>query len=529
MYERPEVQANQIFSCFRYVEVVGKANNEMRTFSYLKILQLCVVPLLLLIGLGAWAVSSPVASSPDDDFHMVSIWCAADGVTSVCESSGKPTTRFVAPGLIESRCFVFLPKQSANCQTETGIFSSNTLVESDRGSFSSNYPPVYYSFMHLFAGDDIQLSVVLMRLVNVLIFVLLNCWLWFALPRKYHLTQILMWLVTLIPLGISIIASVNPSSWAITGVGISWLSLFAWLSNVDRSARSNWQLMSLFVISSVIAAGSRADAAIYVICGITTAIVLAADAKENTSIKRLMIPLIIVCLCVLFFILSGQSAVVNEGLPPESRSVSAPESFSEQLGLFLGNAIQLPSLILGIFGYWNLGWNDTEMPIFTWVASGGIFAGVVFMGLKGMYRRQTFVTVLLGALIYLIPLYVLQKSLVPVGTQVQPRYLLPLLLIFTGVVLLPRVSSSLKFSNFQIVTIIGGLFVAYSLALHFNIRRYVTGVDINSPNLNANIEWWWNLGPTPMFVWAAGSVSMLLLSIIFYRTFESSKRLIVSR
>lgn len=507
---------------------MSEAKKKISPFSYQNILLLCAVPFLLFIGLGAWAVSSPVASSPDDDFHMVSIWCAGDGVASVCEPSNKTTTRNVAPGLTESRCFVFLPKQSAKCQAETGIFSSDQLVESGRGSFSSNYPPLYYSFMHLLAGNDIQLSVVLMRFVNVLIFVLLNFWLWLALPRKFHFTQIFMWLVTLIPLGISIIASVNPSSWAITGVGISWLSLFAWLSNATRGISSNWQLISLFVISSVMAAGSRADAAIYVICGILTAALLAA-AKDKLVFKSLIIPLMMMILCLLFFVLSGQSAVVNEGLPPEARSITAPESFSGQLGLFLGNAIQLPSLLLGVFGYWNLGWNDTEMPIFTWVASGGIFAGVVFTGLKGMYRRQTYVAVILGALLYLIPLYVLQKSLVPVGTQVQPRYLLPLILIFTGVVLLPRASGILNLSQFQIATVVSGLFIAYSLALHFNIRRYVTGVDVNSPNLNANIEWWWNQGPSPMFVWAVGSISMLLLATIFFRKYESTKSMNLQR
>ena len=122
----------------------------------LRIFFLITVPVLIFISLSAWAVSSPVASSPDDDFHMVSIWCAGEGVASVCETSGQPTTRFVSPGLLESRCFVFLPKQSASCQKEQDIFHSTQLIESDRGSFTSNYPPLYYATMHLFAGSDIQ-------------------------------------------------------------------------------------------------------------------------------------------------------------------------------------------------------------------------------------------------------------------------------------------------------------------------------------------------------------------------------------
>lgn len=478
------------------------------------------VPILLLIALGAWAFSSPVAASPDDDFHMVSIWCSGNGVPSVCESSGKSTTRYVSPALTESRCFVFLPKQSAGCQITQELFTTSQLIESDRGSFSSNYPPLYYAIMHFFAGTDIQFSVMMMRFVNVLIFLALNLWLWFVIPRKFHTTQILMWLVTLIPLGISIIASINPSSWAITGVGVSWLALYAWISGANNKANNKRQLASIFIVSSVMAMGARADAAIYVIIGIVTVLVLAAT-KDKISYKFLLIPILVVIFSILFFGMSGQSAVVNEGLPPEERSVAAPGSLQSQIALLLGNAIQLPSLFLGVFGYWNLGWNDTEMPIFTWVISGGIFSAVVFAGLRGMFRRQALAVTFLGVILYLIPLYVLQKSLVPVGTQVQPRYLLPLLLIFTGVALLPRSSTVLSFSKLQLAIISSGLSIALVLALHFNFRRYVTGVDVNNPNLNSNIEWWWPNVPSPMLIWSIGSIAIFLLALIFFRWYRT--------
>lgn len=475
------------------------------------------VPVLMVIALSAWAFSSPVSSSPDDDFHMVSIWCANGGVDGVCESSGDPRTRFVAEGLIESRCFVFLPRQSADCQAAKGVFEISPLIESDRGSFSANYPPGYYSFMHLFAGADIQFSILLMRVINVLIFVFLNIWLWISLPRRYRITQILMWLITMIPLGVFIIGSVNPSAWAITGVGISWLSLYALLADMGTlSRRQAINLTCLFLLSGLLAAGARADAAIYVIFGILVSFALTFRKRAN-GFKSYVLPFAMILICTASFLLAGQSAVIGEGLPPELRNPDEPQSLTGQLALLIGNAIQIPSLILGTFGYWDIGWSDTEMPIFTWVVTGAIFVSIIFSSLRVMARKHILIFSILAIALVSIPLYVLQKSLVPVGTQVQPRYLLPLLVILTGVALLPRRGFVLEPSTLQAWLVSLGLGLGFSLALHFNIRRYVTGEDVNSPNLNSNPEWWWQNFPSPMFVWVSGSVAFGLLLLLLLR------------
>ncbi|MGA1784996.1 MAG: hypothetical protein ACO39R_06415, partial [Pontimonas sp.] len=37
-----------------------------------------------LVGLGGWALSSPVGSDPDSDFHLASIWCTTADPGSPC-------------------------------------------------------------------------------------------------------------------------------------------------------------------------------------------------------------------------------------------------------------------------------------------------------------------------------------------------------------------------------------------------------------------------------------------------------------
>ena len=73
--------------------------------------------LMLLTGLG-WAVSSPVESSPDDNYHLGSIWCPRPAGES-CQTSvvdGDPVVRVPIAVADESmRCYVLQSNKSAGC------------------------------------------------------------------------------------------------------------------------------------------------------------------------------------------------------------------------------------------------------------------------------------------------------------------------------------------------------------------------------------------------------------------------------
>ena len=55
--------------------------------SRLHIAAAIAVPVALLAALLAWGVSSPPGSSPDEDYHMGSIWCAGGIEAGVCETA----------------------------------------------------------------------------------------------------------------------------------------------------------------------------------------------------------------------------------------------------------------------------------------------------------------------------------------------------------------------------------------------------------------------------------------------------------
>jgi hypothetical protein len=89
--------------------------------------------------------------------------------------------------------------------------------------------------------------------------------------------------------------------------------------------------------------------------------------------------------------------------------------------------------------------------------------------------------------------------------------LLPLLLILLGVATYGFARDNLGFTRLQSAVIFFGVALSNSLALHNNMRRYISGLGDAGFNLNANIEWWWNMPLSPMIVWAGGSAAFALM------------------
>ncbi|HEU4808686.1 MAG TPA: DUF2142 domain-containing protein, partial [Homoserinimonas sp.] len=176
-------------------------------------------PALAVIALLAWALASPLGAAPDDDYHLVSTWCATDG--AYCEPGETDASRVVPEALVHAHCYAQDALQSAACQ-ESISWTAAPSVETKRGNFVGAYPPVYYAVMSIFAGEDVLSSALLMRLINILLFVGLTTALFVLLPAVRRPTLIWAWLVTTLPMGVFILSSNNPSSWAVMGLGTAW-------------------------------------------------------------------------------------------------------------------------------------------------------------------------------------------------------------------------------------------------------------------------------------------------------------------
>ena len=463
------------------------------------------VALLAFLSFGAWSLSSAPGSTPDDDYHLSSIWCTDIGGADLCFMEERKRQKMVPSALPESRCYAQFPNESAACQPLMTTADGRETMTNRLNSVQQLYPTGFYQFFSVFAGENIETSVIAMRLVNAALFIGLNVALWLLVPTRLKQPLLFAWFGTMVPLAMFLIPSTNPSAWAIIGVGSAWVALLGYL---EHTGWQRWMLGGMFVAFAGIAAAARTDATLFAIASSGVAL-LATDAPFRQLLRRLWIPAagVILAGSVLFF-QRGALGALSSGF----RSGSS-DGFD--WGLLWNNIIETPGLWLGVVGGWpwgSLGWLDTPMPQIVALASLGVFVALIGVGLAGASLRIRLVTVLMFIMVWTIPLYLLQISGFFVGAGFQSRYIMPLIVVLLGIMLLrPAGHPGLFSQKTPLVMITIALSLANSVALHQNIRRYVTGLDEPGFNLNAGGEWWWwslSGSPiTPMSVWLVGTVA----------------------
>lgn len=477
---------------------------------------------LALLTLTAWVFASPIGAAPDDDYHLVSTWCAGPLAAETCEPvEGEPTQRAVPEALESIACYAQRAETSADCQGRAFDWSIDELVVTDRGNFQGAYPPVYYAVNGLLSSDDVQASALGMRLLTILVFLGMTAALWLLLPER-RTALVWGWLITTIPLGVFIIASNNPSAWAVIGVGTSWMALLGWF---EATGRRKLALGALFALAVVMAAGARGDAALYSGLGTAVVLVLTANRSKRFALDAIL-PAAMGLVALAFFLAARQSQSGLQGFGGGS-SVSPvgpagavgggavdPEQALSGFALLAYNLLNVPFLWSGSFGDWALGWLDTSMPAIVPLAAVAAFVAVGFAGIGSMTARKAIGIGVLVLVLAALPLYVLQAGGDLVGEQVQPRYLLPLVVLLGGLLLIETRGRRLALTRAQRFAVVAALAGAHFVALHLNIRRYVTGIDGAGLNLDAGAEWWW-AGPIgPNAVWLLGSLAYLGLLVV---------------
>ena len=450
----------------------------------------------------AWSVASPPGSSPDDDFHAASIWCPDPVETSGCElvrdASGKVTGVLVPQSVATpAGCYAFHPEESgAACLQSLRDDQLVAVTWFNQGL----YPGPYYRVLHLLVGNEPVASLVGMRIFNAALSVIvLGGLLWTAQLRDRR-TLSLAWFASAIPLGMFVTASINPSSWAFTGVTGTWLGLTILLNGERRASGRTIATISLTVVAALMAASARSDAGFYLVlvAGVVGLLQWGRLRQLGWWLLLLVVPVILGCLS---FFSSSQTNVVQGSWNAH------PER--SPMGILQFNLTELTALVSGVFGGgWGLGWLDIKIPSVTTNVGLMIAAGLIFLGLN--HARPVKVLAFLAVLgaVLLIPLLLLQVSHNVMGENIQPRYILPLIPILIGVALFPNGHRHpVDIGRVPSYLLAALLPITHSVALFAVIRRHVTGLDRGGANLNNDIEWWWPNLPSPMIVWAVGSAA----------------------
>ncbi len=456
---------------------------------------------MLFLALAAWAISSPVGSSPDEDYHLASIWCGQGERDGLCAPGSSPEKRMIPDELTDANCYIFHADTSAACMGDDVLDDRIDLVDSDRVNGRGVYPSGFYFWMSFLASTNIAVSTVIIRLVNAAIFSVLMVGTWMSLPSR--LRPVLAWstAATLIPLGISMIPSVNPSSWAIGTIGVLFTATLGFL--VTSRPRRRILLGAIAVLTAAMSFAARGDSAIYSAVAILAAGVLAFRVTKRFTLTALL-PLLLIVAAGITFLSAGQTGdALGGGMGEEGNDVSG-------ITLIVQNFVHLPGLFAGALGMgWGLGWLDTTMPPLVWSITIFVFCGLLFLALRWQgWRKMLALAGVAGALV-LIPMYILYSGGLFVGSQVQPRYLLPLMTLLVAVAFAPTVGGALRndevarLNGFQLIVAAVLLTVAQSAALFFNMRRYVAPYWYQ---LDTQREWWWPAAPSPLTTWALGSL-----------------------
>lgn len=499
--------------------------------------------LLAMITFSSWSLGSSVGSSPDDQVHMASIWCS-DFAGEECEVIEETGERLIPGGLVDAMCTTQNPFQSAGCQPLLNLQDPPMVPTLNVNTVTGAYPAGFYMTMNLFVQDDIERAIVSMRVVNGAIFVFLIAALWWLLPSRFLQPLTWSWLLTLTPLGFFLIASVNPSSWAIMSVGTGWLAAMGFLETENR-----WKAIGLgtvYVITALMAFASRTDSAVFFILTSGLAIFL-SPLEFRRLMRRAWLPLLPFIVAVGNVLIRGVNEVGQLGVIEEGFGSRTIERYGEPLpwakganpeptgefdwNLLWNNIWDAPALWLGFVGgypFGSLGWLDTLLPQFVPFALIFVISSVAFVGIQGAkWRRKIAIMgMILGA--WALPVYILQLGGFIIGEEFQPRYLLPIFTVLVGVTLLKEVSGApLQWGKFRLWSIWLPVVIAHSIALHTGMRRYTTGFGLGGWDLDAQREWWWLFLPEFIganAVWSAGSIAFGFIAMYFLMNYSRSER-----
>lgn len=468
--------------------------------------RVAAIPLLLFVGLAVWAFSSPVGASPDEDWHLSSIWCGQGTEKGICESSPLPGERRVPAALPNApACFAAHPDISAQCQSRWLDPEVTTLVTTSRGNFNRAYPPVFYFTMNFFVHGGIQVSVMTMRLVNAALFVGLMTATYWLLPRRRRTMLVLGAAITLVPLGVFLISSINASGWAFTSAAVLLPALVGFFESAGRRRAG---LAAVAVVAALMGAGARADAAVYTVIAVGLAALLALP-RQWRSWRLLPLPVLICAMSGIFYLTSGQSTFASAGMPGGTVHASVASQVLHDL-------LNVPSLWAGAFAYggWGLGAVDVPLPAIVVFLNLATFGGLVYAGLRQTGRRKVLALVATLGAAWAIPTLILVRSNIDVGGLVQPRYILPLLIMLAEVALFRVGPRRQEVTRGQLVVATAALGLTNLVSLYMTLRRYLIGLDAGALDVTARPEWWWPFPAPPVVLWAIGSLAFAVALVL---------------
>jgi hypothetical protein len=459
----------------------------------------------------SWSVASPVGSSPDEGFHLNSIWCANGNWSGCIDEVNNDGMALVPQELVSKTCFVWQsalsPLLSPACQNDS--IGNTDLVPSFLNE--RQYPGHYYRILNIFASSDIHQSVIQMRIFTSLVSAIILALTFFVISSHLQLGLLKAWLCLLFPLTIFLLPSVNPSSWAILGVGTYWAALAEAISSSPKYRR-RWSI-SLTLLTATIAFVSRYDAQVYIffitILVLIWRLPLGGLVGAFRRKKVLQVALVATCFVSV--------SIILKRLVEQNFTVTAPTQ--NNLGLYVTNLVDFPTFLAGAFGGWGrpswplgLGWFDTPVPQIVTIVGISSCGYFVLANQSQLTTKTKSIALLLFLFLIAVNLQTLQVRQSVGDFFLQPRYFLPLLIVVIGIL----TTSDTNHGKEKLPTglLATGLSISGVVSLHSNLGRWTLNRDAVNDflplDLSNESSWWWNSQFSPMHLFLLGTTCTVI-------------------
>ncbi len=476
----------------------------------------------MLVVLAGWLLAAPPGASPDDGYHLGSIWCADGFKDGVClEDPGAPDlSRVLVPknvmGLV---CFQYDGRQSAACTLDSLSTGLTQFIPVTGTNIRGERPNLYYRAMHVFVSEDLGSATARMRTANLLVVAFMVIATASVASARVRHAYLLSTIVAAVPLGLFLATSLNTSAWGLAGLTTLWANALTATGNGSR--RNRLLAGCLVMLGLVLGLGSRTEAVAHVaVTAVTIGAVrywsrLPVDSARRPSrlwMSRALLTSTLTLGAVAVMLLAPQNARL--GVIVEDIRSGYDRLVGRGIGdPFLAIAFEVPSLWTGALGHiWGLGALDTPIPTLATLPLIGAFVALIVVGLQGAARARTVGVAIVGVSLFAFPTLSLMRSGLIVYEELQPRQFMVLLFILLGVALLrlpgePELVISAGIRR----TLIVALSLGHALALLVTMRRHTSGlVEFRYVSFTSDIEWWWASGPSPNVVWAIASLAYIV-------------------
>ena len=490
---------------------------------------------LVLVG---WLLAAPPGASPDDGYHLGSIWCADGYQEGICvEDIGAQDSSLalVPQPVLELACFTYDGSRSAACQLGALDTSMLRLVSAST-NIDGARPSLYYRTMHLLIGDgqDVAAAAARIRIANAAVVILMTALTALLATRRLRVAFLLSWTIAIVPLGLFLVTSVNTSAWGLAGLSTAWANAIT--ARDHPRLRNRFGAGALAAVGVILALGSRTEAVAHVgIIAVALVTLWGAerlqesgwrlrDMDARSSLRVAGVGGGILLLAAALFAIAPRSAGLANVF--SDLQVGYDRIAARDVGdPFLSIAFEVPTLWAGALGnVWGLGALDTPIPSLASFPLMGMFVSLVAIGLHRGARARTVAVTLLFAALFVFPTFSLLRVGLLVYEQLQPRQFMALLFPLLGIAIY-RLKGEPDFvlGSAGRITAVLALGLAHSMALLVTIQRHTSGLlpgFLGEPRhvaLGRDIEWWWASAPHPDIVWILGSLAYAGVVVLILR------------